>query len=155
MSVNKRRLEARLDGRQRKAALLLVQREFLPNSERRTLTDIGEEVGVSDRTLYTWKTQNRDFIDYMNELSDDFLSAERSFVYGQLLKSIKGGQNGQPSVKAIDLFLRRHGLITNVVENRTDESGGGAASKDIEKDIADLDALLEGDEGGESAGDDS
>jgi transposase-like protein len=131
-------LEAALDGRKIKAALLCVEREFAAEADRRTTDDIAEEIGVSRTALYNWRTQDAKFIEYSNLIADKFLSGHRAFVYKQLLKTIDGEQ---PSVKGIDLFFRRHGLITekSVVETKDAGSREGA---DLENDIADLDAML-------------
>ena len=151
MTTTKKRqqLEAKLDGRQRKAALLCVEREFAPQAERMTFEDIATEVGVSRQSLLKWRQQNRAFIDYVNYLADDFLAAERAFVYRQLMKSISGEQ---PSIKGIDLYFKRHGLITERSVVETVESGGRDEA-DIAADIAELDDLL-GDGAGEVSNDD-
>lgn len=132
-------LEARLDGRQIRAALLCVEREFAADDERKSLDDIAEEAGVSRQSLYKWRTQNRAFIDYVNYLADDFLSSERAFVYRQLIKTISGEQ---PSIKGIDLFFRRHGLITQNVSVETKESGAERSNEELAAELKELDELL-------------
>lgn len=140
MSEAKRKqLEARLEGRQKKAALLCVERDFATEEERRTFDSIAEEVGVSRNSLYEWRTQNKAFIDYVNYLADDFLASERAFVYRQLMKTISGPQ---PSVKGIDLYFKRHGLITERQLVEQVGAGGGGTNEDIAKDIAELDDIL-------------
>lgn len=140
MSEAKRKqLEARLDGRQKKAALLCVEREFAAEDERRTFEDIAKEVGVTRNSLYEWRTQNKAFIDYVNFLADDFLASERAFVYRQLMKTISGPQ---PSIKGIDLYFKRHGLITERQIVETKEAGAGGTNEDIAKEIAELDDVL-------------
>lgn len=142
--ARKKALESKLDGRQKKAALLCVQREFAPEDERMGFEDIAKEVGVSRQTLYEWRTQKRPFIDYVNLLADDFLASERAFVYRQLMKTIGGAQ---PSIKGIDLYFRRHGLITErqIVETK-DASAVAGSNEDIAKDIEELDELLSEDD---------
>jgi hypothetical protein len=136
----KKSLEAKLDARQIKAALLCVQREFSEEKDRMTFDEIADEVGVTRNSLYEWRTQKRAFIDYVNYLSDDFLAGYRAMVYRQLMKAIDGPQ---PSIKAIDLYFRRHGLITErqIVETK-DVTAAVGSNEDIAKDIADLDDLL-------------
>lgn len=133
-------LEAKLDGRQRKAALACVEREFAAEDERRGFEEIAAEAGVTRNTLYEWRTQNRNFIDYTNLLADDFLAGERAYVYRQLMKTIGGSQ---PSIKAIDLFFKRHGLITErqIVETK-DVGGSNGSNVDIANELAELDDLL-------------
>jgi hypothetical protein len=139
MSAKKRQLEAKLSPKQRQAALLLVEREFTPNDQRKTLDEIASEVGLSVRGLYKWRNENADFIEYTNLIADEFLSANRAEVYGQLMKLISGSQ---PSVKAIDLFMRRFGLLTEKQVVETREAGSGTTPDAIAKEIEELDELL-------------
>ncbi|MFD1267577.1 phBC6A51 family helix-turn-helix protein [Paenibacillus motobuensis] len=132
-------LEAKLEGRQKKAALLCVEREFVPEDERKSLDEIAEEVGVSRQSLYKWRTQNRAFIEYVNYLADDFLESERAFVYRQLMKTISGGQ---PSIKGIDLYFKRHGLITQNIAVETKEAGAAQTNEEIADELQELDELL-------------
>jgi Helix-turn-helix of insertion element transposase len=141
MSNKLKELEAKLTEQQRKAAYMLVENDLKPNKDESKLTyeEIAAEVGVSYKTLWSWRTRNRNFIAYKNEISDDFLSDKRSRVYGQLLKLIEGEQ---PSVKAIDLFMRRFGLLTekSVIENV--DANSARSEADIKRDLDDLDDLL-------------
>jgi hypothetical protein len=134
-------LEAKLTEQQKKAAFMLVENDIKANKDVTKLTyeQIAEEVGVSYKTIWSWRTQNRNFIAYKNEISDDFLSDKRSRVYGQLLKLIEAEQ---PSVKAIDLFMRRFGLLTEktVVENI--DGTTARSDDDIKRQLEDLDDLL-------------
>lgn len=132
-------LEARLDGRQIKAALLCVEREFAAEEDRRGFDDIAEEVGVSRQSLHKWRTQNRAFIEYANLLADDFLAADRAFVYRQLMKTIAGAQ---PSVKGIDLYFKRHGLITQQVALETKDAAAPRSNDELAQEIEELDGLL-------------
>lgn len=147
MSMNKRkkRLESQLDVRQRKAALLLIERDFAEgDGERITHEQIAEACGVTRKTLFNWRTQNKAFIEYTNIVADEFLESKRSSVYRQLMKLIEGSQ---PSVKGIDLYLRRHGLLTDkTIVEQTDVSGG-RSNGDIEKELSELDELLGGERG--------
>jgi hypothetical protein len=68
------------------------------------------------------------FIEYKNALADDFLSEKRAYVYGQLMKLIGGSQ---PSVKALDLYLRRFGLLTEKQVITTEDNGGSRSNDDL------------------------
>lgn len=149
MSKRIKALEARMDGRKIKAARLCVEREFAPQAERKTTQEIADEIGISRQHLHRWRTQDADFIEYMNLLADTYLSSYRSFVYKQLLKTISGEQ---PSVKGIDLFFRRHGLITEKHEVKTD-TNASRDNEDLARELEDLDGLLaDNGEGGENGG---
>ena len=133
-------LESKLNANQLKAAYLLVENELLETGEKRTLEEIAEEVGVVYKTLWQWKTRNKVFIEYKNSIADDFLADKRDRVYGQLMKLINASN---PSVKAISLFLQHQGLLTQKTQIET--VGGateGSSNESIEKDLAELDAIL-------------
>jgi len=137
------KLEAQLDGRQRQAALLCVEREFTPDADRKSFEQIAEEVGVSARSLWEWRHRNRAFINYVNGESANVLAASRPKVYRQLMKLIDGPQ---PSVKAIDLYFKHEGLITAKAEIDVNAAGAGPKSnEDIAAELAELDELLGGD----------
>ena len=140
--ARKKALEARLDPRQRIAALLCVEREMTDEVERKSFDEIAEEVGVSRQSLYKWRTQNKTFIEYTNLLADDFLESKRARVYRQLMKLIDGPQ---PSVKGIQLYLQRHGLLTERQLIETKDVGSSRDNEDIAKEIAELDDLIGGD----------
>lgn len=140
MSTAKQRaLEAKLDGRKKRAALLCVEREFADGDDRKSFDEIAEEIGIARKTLWEWRTQDKTFIEYVNLLADDFLASKRALVYRQLMKLIDGPQ---PSVKGIDLYLRRHGLLTERSVVETKEVGAARSDEDIAKEIAELDDLL-------------
>lgn len=142
MSNRLKELEAKLTDQQRKAAFMLVENDLKTNKDDTKLTyeEIAEEVGVSYKTIWEWRKKNRNFIAYKNEISDDFLSDNRAKVYGQLMKLI---DSPNPSVKAIDLFMRRFGLLTekSVVENV--DSGTQRSDDAIKRQLAELDDLLD------------
>ena len=139
MSKRLKALEAKLDARKRKAAYLLVENELRETGDKRTQEEIAEEVGVSYKTVWEWKTKDSVFIEYKNALADDFLSEKRAYVYGQLMKLIGGSQ---PSVKALDLYLRRFGLLTEKQVTVTEDASGSRSNADLESELADLDELL-------------
>lgn len=141
--VNVKALKAKLDARQQKAAFLLVEREMAATAERRTIESIAEEIGVNPKTIYDWKRNNSHFISYKNAIADEFLSENRAHVYSQLMKLI-GGE--QPSVKAIDLFMRRFGLLTEKQVIETVDSGASKTNSDLAAEMKDIDRLLEGDD---------
>jgi Helix-turn-helix of insertion element transposase len=137
----KKQLEAKLTLQQRKAALMLVESELADEETRKTQDEISELCDTTRMTLYRWRTQNRDFIDYMNLLADDFLSAHRSEVYKHLMSAVRTGANGRPSIKAIDTFFKRFALLTEKVVETSESTGG--SNEDIEKDIAELERELD------------
>jgi transcriptional regulator with XRE-family HTH domain len=141
MSARLKELEAKLTLQQRKAALLLVENEILAgeNGGKRTKEEIAAEIGVDRVTLWRWDTQNAAFIEYKNALADDMLSTHRAEVYSQLLRAIRGQQ---PSIKAIDLFLRRFGLLTDRQVVQNDAESNSRSNEDLAKELAEIDELL-------------
>lgn len=138
MAKSKRQLEAKLDAQKKKAALLIVENDLAENGESKSQEELAQEIGVSRNTLYRWRTQDDDFRDYVNLIADDFFRAHQTEVYRQHMKLIKGTQ---PSVKAIDLWYRRWGMLTD--RTITEDTAGNANSnEDIAKETAELDALL-------------
>lgn len=133
-------LEAKLTAQQRSAAYLLVENELLEVGEKRTQEQLAEEIGITYKTLWKWRTRNQTFIEYKNAIADDFLADKRDRVYSQLMKLIDAPQ---PSVKAIDLYLRRHGLLTEKQVITTDTGEGSHTNDDILKEIEEAEALLE------------
>jgi len=138
MSKRLQELESKLTLQQQKAALLLVENDLV-STNRKNQDQLAEEVGVDRTSIYRWRTNNRNFIEYMNLLADDMLSAHRSEVYSQLLKLVRGPQ---PSVKAIDLFMRRYGLLTDRQITQTETTDGNKSNEELEKELAELDDLL-------------
>lgn len=133
-------LESKLTAQQQKAAFLLVENDLRDNADKRTQEQIAEEVGVTYKTLWEWRKKNRNFIAYKNEIADDFLAEYRSGVYGQLMKLINGSQ---PSVKAIDLYLKRFGLLTEKQVTVNEDAGGSRSNEDLAKELEELDELLD------------
>lgn len=132
-------LESKLTLQQQKAAFLLVENDLRDGGDKKTYEQIAEEVGVSYKTIWEWRKRNRNFIDYKNEIADDFLAEYRSGVYGQLMKLINGSQ---PSVKAIDLYLKRFGLLTEKQVNVTEDNSGSRSNEDLAKELEEIDELL-------------
>lgn len=151
MATNKRKtLEAQLTVQQRRAAQLIVQNEWAEllneDGRKKTMQEVADEVPIARSTLYEWKSIEA-FGAYVNYLTDQQLDAMRSEVNVALMKLIRGGANGIPSVKALDLFMRRHGLLTDrtVVEDTREHIEHRRKTDDeVRKDIADLDAMLNG-----------
>lgn len=142
--TKKKALEAKLTAKQREAALLCVEREFAEDTESRmTFEEIADRIGYSSKELRKWRTQNKTFIEYVNLMCDDFLESKRAIVYRNLMKLIDPkGDNSMPSVKGIDLYLRRHGLLTDKTVVETKDIGSSRSTEDIAKDIEELDELL-------------
>ena len=136
MKYSLMQMKAELDGRQQLAAQLMVESEFRTKLEggRRTLDEIGDEVGVTRVTLWTWK-KDPVFIAYMAHLSDQHLDAQRALVDGQLMRLITGtSNNGTPSIKALELWYK---LNQRLVERSVVEHKDGAKPQLTDQQITD------------------
>lgn len=136
----KKALEAKLDAAQKKAVYLLIENELLPKKEQRTKESIAEEVGVTYKTIWSWSKRNKDFIEFKNIIADEYLESNRNRVNAQLMKLIDGEQ---PSVKALDLYFRRFGLLTERKQIEVDNGEGSRTNDDLARELAELDELLE------------
>ncbi len=142
-------LEGKLTVQQRNAAQMIVDNEFgllSENGKRLPNHELMERIGIGNDTFYTWK-RKPEFRAYMNELADDQLDENRSRVYSQLMRLIDGGNNGMPSVKAIDLWMRRFGLLTDrtiVEDQRLDDGVPRKTDAEIRREIAELDEMING-----------
>ena len=58
MSKRLKALEAKLDARKRNAAYLLVENELRETGDKRKQEEIAEEVGVTSKTIWEWKTKD-------------------------------------------------------------------------------------------------
>jgi hypothetical protein len=96
--------ESKFLPKQREAAIALVEYEFTPKAERKTLDEVAEHVGVTRKTLYNWNHKDSNFIAYKNYLSSEFMDSHLAFVYKKLIDSIEKG-----STRGIELYLKRIG----------------------------------------------
>lgn len=150
MSRQRNVLEAQLTGQQRKAAQLLVANEWgellSEDGRKKSMQEVAEEIGIARSTLYEWKAQEP-FLEYVNYLTDINLRGMQSEVNVALMKAIRGGNNGLPSVKAIDLYMRRWALLSDrtIVEDRRDEiASNRKTDEEIRKEIEELNELVDG-----------
>ncbi|MCK6076260.1 phBC6A51 family helix-turn-helix protein [Paenibacillus silvae] len=150
MSRQRSVLEAQLTVQQRKAAQLLVSNEWgellSEDGRKKSMQEVAEEIGIARSTLYEWKAQEH-FIDYVNYLTDINLRGMQSEVNVALMKAIRGGNNGLPSVKAIDLYMRRWALLSDrtiVEDRREDNASKRKTDEEIRREIAELNDLVDG-----------
>ena len=124
MSKRKRELEAALTPQKQKAAQMLVNNDWAPitheDGRKKTMQEISEELSIARSTLYEWKAEE-DFVAYVNYLTDVQLSAMRSEVNVAIMRAIRGSQ---PSIKALELYMKRFALLQNVNIDATDKGDG-------------------------------
>src|SRR5690625_8007716 len=94
-------LEERLNADQLKAVYLLLDNELKAEGDRLTQEEIAAECNTHRATLYRWRTQNQDFIDYRNEVTRNYIADMSCLFLNALRRSIEG-TTGTPSFKALD-----------------------------------------------------
>src|SRR5690625_4997595 len=134
-------LEERLNADQLKAIYMLLDNELKPEGDRLSQDEIAAACNVNRSTLYRWRTQNQDFIDYRREVTRNYISDMSGLFLKSLRKSIVG-TNGAPSMKALDLFAKVEGFVQNTSSVDVNIGGGGRTNDDLEDELARLDEQL-------------
>jgi len=135
-------LEERLSADQLKAVYMLLDNELASEEDRLTQDEIAEACNVHRATLYRWRTQNQDFIDYRREVMQNYISDMSGLFLKSLRRSIIG-TNGTPSMKALDLFAKIEGLVDSASKVDVNIGAGGRSNDDLEDELAELDKQLE------------
>ena len=138
-----KRLEAKLGPLKVKAAYMALAIELreVTDDGPTTNEELIKELQIARNTFYAWKKES-DFIAYKNLIADTFLEEKRAIVNQKLMTLI---DSSQPSVKAIDLYFRRYGLLTErqIVE-QVESQDANTSNEKIEESMAEIDELLEG-----------
>jgi len=140
-------LEERLNADQLKAVYLLLDNELKSEGDRLTQDEIAAECNTHRATLYRWRTQNQDFIDYRNEVTRNYISDMSGLFLRSLRRSIEG-TNGTPSMKALDLFAKIEGFVDTTNKLDVNIGSGGRSNDDLEDELEKLDAQIAELEGG-------
>lgn len=133
-------LKQKLTAKQIQAAYLLVENELMEsnNEEKRTQDEMANELGINRTTLWEWRTKNQDFIAFKSEVADSFLAEKREQVYSKLMQLILGPQ---PSVKAMQLYMQRFGLLTDKKVIEGDLGNATRTNAEIEEQLQKLKKL--------------
>lgn len=133
-----------LTPQQKRAAEMLVQNEWgeLTDGKKLSQDQLAERLGIARSTLYEWR-KNPEFVEYMNMLTDDLLNGMRAEVNAALMKLIR---MPNPSVKAIELYMKRHALLTDrtVIENESEPPIPRKSDAEIAEEIRKLNDLING-----------
>jgi len=134
-------LEERLNADQLKAIYMLLDNELKPEGERLTQEEIAAACNVNRATLYRWRTQNQDFIDYRREVTRNYISDMSGLFLKSLRRSIEG-TNGIPSMKALDLFAKVEGFVQTTNQLDVNIGSGGRSNDDLEDELKQLNEQL-------------
>lgn len=133
--TRREQLFEQLKEEQRNTIYLLLEREqYGKNDENRmSLDDIADAVGVTRKTIYSWRTQNAIFQEALSETSREMLAALAPQAFGAMARLLGGKQ---PSTKALDLYYKAAGWIKN--EQKIDITTNGRNDADLEAELARL-----------------
>lgn len=142
-------LKSRLTATQIKAAHLLVANSFASKEEKKTLEEIAHECGITRQQLWRWRYDNRDFIKYVEALSDMRLAAYRDLADAQLIKLIQGvSNNGIPSIKGLELYYKLTGRLVDRKQIEVDDVSNRPrlTAEEVAKGLDELNAMLNDDD---------
>jgi hypothetical protein len=141
-------LASKLTPQQQFVARMIVNNEWGelgPNGKKLTYDELVKLDGMPSRmTVFNWK-KDPDFIAYMNYLSTTDLEGLQSEVNAAIMKLIRGGANGTPSVKALELYMKRFALLTErqLIETQDVDRRTGMTQEEIDRTLNELDRLLQ------------
>lgn len=130
--------EAKLRPKQRELAHLLVEREFTPTDERKTMQEVADESGVCRKTIYNWGYKDPNFNAYKNYLASEMTDSYLPFVYSKLIEGIDNG-----SMRAIEMFLKRVGDMDTKSDVTIHQGNGDDKTQDER--IEELKKRIQGD----------
>ncbi|MFC0852416.1 phBC6A51 family helix-turn-helix protein, partial [Halalkalibacter oceani] len=88
----------------------LIENEFAAKEDRKNLEEIAAEFDLTRQGLYLIR-KKPEFVKYMDALSYTMLSAHLPEIDAALMKAVRGGNNGIPSTKAIELAYKVLGRL--------------------------------------------
>lgn len=135
--------ERELTPLQIKIANEIVENDYRKHNEKKTMTQIAEEVGVSRVTLYKHRN-NGAVIAYMALLSERSLDQFRTKADNALMRLIDDGTGRLPSTKALQLYYQLLGRLVErkVVTEDEDTLQPRISQAEIDVELAKLEDLL-------------
>ncbi|MCZ8512416.1 phBC6A51 family helix-turn-helix protein [Paenibacillus filicis] len=101
---------SKLKSEQQKAIKLLTALDLKLNdgeSKKMTYDTIAKECGVSQRTLFNWRTNDPDFIEARDEFTESVADEHLAKIYNSIIEQAVKKQN----MKAAELFLKSRGKL--------------------------------------------
>lgn len=125
-----------------KAAELHVEDEFRDKKDRIGWTGIAEKLEYDRRTIYNWR-QIPEFQQYVAYLSNVERDSFYPKVIKQLHRAIEGGNNGEPSIRAIELWLKATGKLVDTQYVISEERKAAPLTrKDVSEGLQELDDII-------------
>jgi len=109
--MNLDELRTKLKPEQVQAAHRMLENS-LSGKDKLTQEQLAAELGVTDRCLRKWRSENVYFNEYITQLSTNALRSHTDFVDAQLLEAVSKGH-----IKAMELYYKRSGLMQQVAVN--------------------------------------
>lgn len=91
---------------QRRAAEILANNDLHGMS----LQEIADEVGVTTRTIYRWKSDPA-FIEYQNSVADQVMEDFLTEAYTKLRHLLRSGKSEKTQLEALKLVLQNRGKL--------------------------------------------
>ena len=90
-----------------KAILLLTQQIVETGKKPKTFQQIADECGVDEKTLFRWRTDDKDFREARKELVDTYANEIITDAFVALRKQLRTKSN----VKAAEVLLKSQGML--------------------------------------------
>lgn len=129
-----------------KALLLLTQQIIDPNAPRLTYGEVAEQCGISERQLFRWRTQDKEFADARRELVDSYADE----IVADAFMALKYQVSRNKNVKAAEVLLKSRGMLVDrkEVQGELKHEHSHVSAKDNEALMNELDALRKKLDGG-------
>lgn len=114
---------------EKQAALLLLTQQIIdPNAPKLTYAEIADKVGISERQLFRWRTQDTEFSQARKELVESYADELVGDAFMALTYQVRHNKN----VKAAEVLLKSRGMLVDRKEVSGDlrHEIGGVESKD-------------------------
>lgn len=122
-----------------KALLLLTQQIIDAEAPKRTFAQVAEECGISERQLFRWRTNDKEFAEARKELVDSYAEEIVSEAFMALSYQLRRNKN----VKAAEVLLKSRGMLVDrkEVQGELKHEHSDVSAKDNEALMDELEAL--------------
>jgi AcrR family transcriptional regulator len=131
---------------EKQKALLLLTRQIIdPDARRMTFQQIADECGISEKTLFRWRTQDPEFAKARKELVESYADELVSDAFAALKYKLTRNK----SEKAAEIVLKSRGMLVDRKEVSADVRADVSAvidqsNEDLQRELEALRAKLEG-----------
>jgi predicted transcriptional regulator len=131
----------------RKSTLSVVQQKciqelILQDVTGKTIAEIAEELGTSERSIYRWKNDPV-FVQELEKQADIHLKGFLHESYAVLKNIVRNGRSEQAVINAVKLVMQSQGKLRDVQEVETTVKHDIASEGLTEENLEYLESLLE------------